>query len=167
MAACLPSSDRAANSTQSASKLIYYLAVAHTDRLLFGSIPCEMILDTWDLFSAHPRATKRAHTWNKSMCTVWIEKRWSLSLKKDAISYIRQCYCQSMRRKQCIFVITSWCYGLSKEGWIKGNWTWKRFTSHGRDFFSFNWLVWSPRYLTSVGRSSQSLKPLGCGWLCH
>lgn len=72
MAACLPSSDRTANSTYSALKVIYSLAVGFTDRQHCGSVPCGMTYYKRDLSTAHPRATNahHAHIWNKSKHSV-------------------------------------------------------------------------------------------------
>lgn len=67
MAARLPASDREANTTHRALKVIYYLAVGHNDRLHPRAIPCETTLDTRDLFCAHPREMDHANTWNKSI----------------------------------------------------------------------------------------------------
>lgn len=62
MAARLPASDRAANTTYRALKVIYYLAVGHNDRLHPGAIPCGTTLYTRDHFCAHPREMDYANT---------------------------------------------------------------------------------------------------------
>ena len=67
MAARLPASDRAANFTYRALKVMYYLAAGYTDRLCPGSILCETTLDTWDVFCAHLREMDHSNKWNKSI----------------------------------------------------------------------------------------------------